>query len=150
MINLIADFAAEDIEHHLPNDEEEYTECDVTHGPSISKSSDHQNDLASDIDEQEQGVDNVENDEQWCRGCRIQSSPTLESTDRNTTSDEEHHERAQSQKPYRKSGTIFIDLEPDETVDEEASEQGGRQPSLDSNEIGVRSGSDGDDTRVQA
>ena len=59
MLYIFANGFAEDIQDDLTNDEKEYAKEDITERPAVFKCADDQYYLADDVDEEEDGVDNV-------------------------------------------------------------------------------------------
>ncbi len=63
MLDVVADAVAEDVENHLPDDEDEDAKGNVSQGPSILKSVDNKDNLHDHIYQQADPVDKVQHHE---------------------------------------------------------------------------------------
>lgn len=92
MLCSIADCAAENIENHLANDEEENAKADVSERPSILQRCRDKDDLRDDIDGKEYGVDEVKHHKESQCVCGRQA-PALERQKRDSPGQEKHADR---------------------------------------------------------
>lgn len=96
MLDTVADDVSKNVQDHLSNDEEENTEDDVAQWPAVLQCAQDEDYLADEVDEEKDCVDNVGEDENADGVLRIQTSPVLESEERDGAADDEHGERSQS------------------------------------------------------
>lgn len=137
MLDVIADCVAEDVENDLANDKEEDAKSNITKWPAVFKSSNNEDDLADDIDKEEDGVDNVGDDEDANRVLGAQTCPVLKSEQRHCTANDEHEQSAESQEPDGKGGAVLIQLKSDEAVDQETGTECRDKTILDGSEVGI-------------
>lgn len=149
MLDAVANGVAEDVQNDLSNDEEEDTENDVAEWPAILECAHNKDDLADEVDEQEDGVDDVGNDENadWVLG--IHTGPVLEREKRDGTADNEHGEGGQAQQPDRQGRAVFVQLEADKAVDEQAGAEGGYEAVLGGGEVRVGGRTRGSDAGIE-
>jgi len=138
VLDIVADRVAEHIQDHLPNDEEEDAKRDVTQWPAVLERADYEDDLAHNVDEQEDGVHDVGDDEDADGVDRAQAGPVLESQERDCAADNEHGERREAQQPDRECRPVFIQLESDEAIDQQTRAQSGCKAILCGGEVRVR------------
>lgn len=149
MLYAFANGVTEDIEDHLANDEEENAKQDVTQRPAVLQSSHYENDLADCVNEQTDGIDEVGDDKDANRVHGAQSGPAFESQEIDRATDDEHGEGAEPQQPDRKGGAVFIKLETDKAINQQASTQGGREAILGGGKIRVGSGTGRSDACIE-
>lgn len=99
VLDAIADGIAKDIQDDLSNDEEENTENNVAHWPAVLERAQNEDDLADEIDKQEDGVDNVCDNEDTDGVLSIQTGPVLESKEGDGSTNDEHAKGGQAQQP---------------------------------------------------
>lgn len=73
--NACTQLAADGVQDNLADDEEEDTEADVAEWPAVLQSAGDQQDLQDDVDEELDGVEQVEDDEQANSVRRTQTGP---------------------------------------------------------------------------
>lgn len=137
MHRALTDIRRENIQHNLSDDEKEHPKRDITQRPAVFKGADNEKELARDVDGDEDSVDDVQQYEQRGGFCRGQAGVGIESADGDGESDEAHDRRADAQEPDGEGGAVFVHLEADEAVDEEAGAGGRRQSRLNGDEPGV-------------
>ncbi|KAJ8114255.1 hypothetical protein OPT61_g3818 [Boeremia exigua] len=140
VLDSVADGVAEDIQNDLSNDEEENAKNNVTHRPAVLEGADNENDLADEIDEEEDGVDKVGNDEDADWVLSIQARPVLEGQKRNGAANDEHGQGSQAQQPDRQGGSILIQLKTNESVNQQASAKGRDESVLGGGKVWIGGG----------
>lgn len=120
MLNTITDGVAKDVQNDLPDNKEENAKNNIAHRPAVLKRAKNEDDLADEVDEEEDGVDNVCDHEDADGVLGIQTGPVLECEEGDGTANDEHAKRGQSQQPNRQCGTIFVQLKAYKTVDQQA------------------------------
>lgn len=100
MLDIIADCVAEDVEDDLANDEEEDSESNVAQRPAVLEGAHNEDNLADDVYEEENGVDDVGDDEDADGVGGAQTGPVFEREERDGAADDEHGEGAESQQPH--------------------------------------------------
>lgn len=108
MLDAFADWSAEYVKDDLPDNEHENSKEDVTQWPSLLQSAQNEYKLHDHVDSQEDSAEDVDHDEHsncvfWTKACDI-----LECQDTNREADEKHDEGADSEKPDRESGAVFV------------------------------------------
>jgi len=137
MLDAITDGVTKDVQNDLSNDKKEDAKHDVAQRPTILEGANNKNDLADEINEEKYGVDEVRDDKNADWVLRVQAGPILEGEKRNGASDDEHGQGGQSQQPDRQSCAVLVKLETNKPVDQQAGAESGREPVLDSGEVGV-------------
>lgn len=99
MLDIVANGVAEDVENDLANDEEEDSESDIAQWPAVLERADNKNDLADDVYEEEDGVDNVGDDKDADGVGGAQAGPVLEREQRDSAADDEHGKGREPQQP---------------------------------------------------
>ena len=117
MLDAVADGVAEDVQDDLADDEEEDAEDDVAERPAVLECAHDEDDLADEVDEEEDGVHDVCDHEDADGVLGIKTGPVFESEEGNGAADNEHAERSQSQQPDRQGGTVLVQRKSHETVD---------------------------------
>lgn len=117
VLNTITDGVTKDVQDDLSNNEEEDAKDDVAHGPAVFKRAKNEDNLADEVDEEEDGVHDVCDHEDADGVLGIKTGPVFESEEGNGAADNEHAERSQSQQPDRQGGTVLVQLKSHETVD---------------------------------
>lgn len=135
MCCAVADGVVEDIQEDLANDEKEDAKDDVSQRPAVLQRVDDQHKLQHDVDEKDNGVEEINDDKQADRFVGSQATPALECQERDGAGDDEHAEGAQAQQPDRQGRAVLVQLEADETVDQQADAQCRRQAVLGSSEV---------------
>jgi hypothetical protein len=120
MLNTITDSVAKDVQDDLPDNKEENAKDDIAHRPAVFERAKNKDDLADKVDEEEDGVDNVCNHEDADGVLSIQTGPVLECEEGDGTANDEHAKGGQTQQPNGQCGTILVQLEAYETVDQQA------------------------------
>jgi hypothetical protein len=92
VLHALTDLIAHDVENDLANDEEKDAKQDVAQRPTVLERTDDKNDLAGDVDEELDGVDNVEYDKNADGILRAQPAPAFESEEGYGAADNEHDE----------------------------------------------------------
>lgn len=124
------------IQDDLSDDEEERPKREIAQRPPILQSVQHQNDLHDKVHGQADGVDNVQDDEKaGCVGWR-ESRPSLERQEADGKADDENDQTAESQKPDRQGGPVFVQLKADKPVDQKTRAESARQTILHRREPG--------------
>lgn len=137
VLRAFADLVADDVENHLADDEEEDAEGDIAQRPAVLEGVRHEDDLHDDVDEQADGVEQVQHHEQADRVRRPQPGLALECQDRDGAGEEEHADGGAAQEPDGLRGAVLVELETDEAVDQEAGAEGGGEAVLHGGEVGV-------------
>jgi len=150
VVYRLTDLVGEGIQQNLAHGEEKHSKGDITQRPPILQCPQHQQDLTAHVDEQEQRVDNIHEHEERRSLCRVESSVAVEGADGDRACEKEHHERADAHQPDGESSAVFVDLEADEAIDQEAGARRGGQSGLRGDEIGIRLGADRDHAGVEA
>ncbi len=148
MLGALANRRPKDVERDLADDEEEDTQGDVSQRPSVLEGIDDQNDLQDDVDEETAAAEKVEHDEE-ADGLGWSQPPALEGQQRDGEREGEHDHRRSSQQPHRRLRAILVQLEPDETVDQQTHAQGRGQAALDGGDVGIDGRAGGSDTGVE-
>ena len=143
------DLVAKDIKNDLANDEEEGSKSDISKGPSILKRIRNENNLHDHIDQNTDPIDQIQNHKQTYRLHRSKPDLIHKSQDRHRARNKEHNDGTAAQQPDRLLGAILIQLEADETVDEQTGAQRRREAVLHRDEVGVHARRRGDDARIQ-
>ena len=94
VLDPLADSLTEQVHNDLTDDEEEDAKRNVSEWPSLLQCTRDQKDLHNDVDEEEDGAEDVDHNEQSDRVQRSKSCNTLESENTDSKADEEHDERA--------------------------------------------------------
>jgi hypothetical protein len=149
MLHAVADGVAEDVKNDLTNHEEEDAKRDVAQWPAILERAHNKDDLAGDVDKQENGVHNVGDDEDSNGVSGAQTGPVLEGEQRDSTTDQEHGEGAQAQQPDRQCCAVLVQLESDEAVDQQAGAECGCKAVLGGGKVWIRRGPGGSDAGVE-
>lgn len=102
----------------MADDEEASAEREVTKWPAVLQGVKHEDKLHDDVYGEADGRDQVQNHEEADSLCGPKASPALESRQRDEEGDDEEGKRDTAQEPDGERGTVLIQLEPDETVDE--------------------------------
>ena len=118
VLRRLADLVAEDIEDHLPDDEEEDPEEYMQQRPAILQRVGHEDDLHDGVDEEEDAVEKIQHHEQAHRIRGAEPGFALEGQDRDGERDEEHADGAAAQQPDRLPRAVLVELEADEAVDQ--------------------------------
>lgn len=137
MLDAITDGVTKHVQNNLSNDKKEDAKHDVAQRPTVLEGANNKNDLTDEIDEEKDGVDKVSDDKDADWVLRIQAGPILEGEKRDGASDDEHGQGGQSQQPDRQGRAVFVKLETNKSVDQQAGAESGREPVLDSGEVGV-------------
>lgn len=137
MLDTVADGVAKDVQNYLADNEEEDAKNDIAHRPAVLESAENENDLADEVNEEENGVHDVRNDEDADGVLSIQTGPVLESEKGDGTANDEHAERGQSQQPDRQCCSILVQLETNKSVDQQAGAERRDKTILNSGEVGV-------------
>lgn len=101
VLDTIADDVAKDVEDDLSDDEEENSKDDIAQWPAVLQRTQDKDDLADEVDEEEDGVDDVGDNEDANGVLSVQTGPVLECEEGDGAADDEHAERRQSQQPDR-------------------------------------------------
>lgn len=141
MLHIVADGFGEGVQQNLADDESCNAKADVPHGPTLLQSAENQHDLHDNVDEQEDGGEDVDNNEETDGVVRAQTGPSLESQQRDHEADDEHGQAANTQKPDRERRAIFIELKADKTVDHQANAGRACKAALHGDEISICFGS---------
>ena len=149
VLRALADRVADHVQNHLPDDEEEDPERDVAQGPAVLERVHHEDDLHDDVDEQADGVEQVQHHEQADRVRGCQPGFSLEGQDRDRAREQEHADGGAAEKPDGLRGAVLVELEADEAVDQEAGAEGGGEAVLHGGEVGVSVRARRDDARVE-
>ena len=96
MLDAVADGVAEDVQDDLADDEEEDAEHDVAERPAVLECAHDKDDLADEVDEEEDGVDDVCEDEDANGVLSVQTSPVLEGEKGDGAANDEHAEGGKS------------------------------------------------------
>lgn len=99
MLGAIANNVTENIQDDLSNHEEEHAKDDVTQRPAVLQCAQDKDDLADEVNEEKDSVDDVGDDENADGVLSVQTSPVLEGKKRDSTANDEHAERGQPQQP---------------------------------------------------
>ena len=137
MLDPVADGVAKDVQDDLSNDEEEDAENNVAQWPAVLERADDENNLADKVDEKENGVDYVRDNEDADRVLGIQTSPVLEGEEGDGATNNEHAQGGQSQQPDRQGRSVLIQLEANESIDQQAGAEGGDETVLGGSEVWV-------------
>lgn len=137
VLDTVADNVAEDVQNDLSNNEEEYTEDDVAQRPAVLQCAQDENDLADEVDEEKDGVDNVCDNKDADGVLSVQTSPVLEGEEGDGAANDEHAEGGQSQQPDRQCCSVLVQLETDKSVDQQAGAQRGDETILCGGEVWV-------------
>lgn len=141
MLHVRADGLGKCVKQNLSDDERANAESDVPQWPALKQGADNQHNLHDDVDEKEDGGENVDNDEESNRVVWVKTTPSLESEQGDHKADDEHGQTADAQQPDRKRCTVLIELETNETVDHQANAGRACETTLYGDEVGVSSGS---------
>lgn len=150
MADGCADLRADGVQNDLAHDEEEDAKGDVAQRPAVLQSPDDKEDLECDVDEKLNGVQQVQDDEETDGVGGSQTNPRLEGSKRNQEAYRKSRQRTNAQQPDGKKGAVFVQLKSDETVDQQASDQGRRQAVLHRYEVRVRGRARRNDTCINA
>ncbi|KAH6603697.1 hypothetical protein Trco_008472 [Trichoderma cornu-damae] len=143
-----ANLGAESIENDLPGDEEEDAKGDVAQGPPVLQRPNHKQDLHADVDEQLDGVEQIQDDEEPDGVGRTKPGPSLEGRQRDEEGDGKGNERAEPQHPHGERRAILVQLESDEAVDEQTRHDGAGQAVLHAGEVRERPAARGHDPGI--
>lgn len=97
----------------------------------------HEDELHDDVYGEADGRDKVQNHEEADGLGGTEAGPALERSQRDEERDDEEGEGDAAQEPDGERGAVLIQLEPDETVDEQAHTQCRREASLHSYKVGI-------------
>ena len=149
VLDAVADGVAEDVQDDLADDEEEDAEDDVAERPAVLECAHDEDDLADEVDEEEDGVHDVGDDEDadWVLG--VHTRPILKCEKGDGTANNEHGKGGQAQQPDRQGRAVFVQLETDKAVDEQAGAEGGYKAVLGSGEVRVRGRTRGSDAGIE-
>lgn len=144
-----ADRAAEEVEDHLPDDEEEDAEGDVPQRPAVLQRVRDEDDLHDGVDEQADAVEEVEHHEEPHGVGGPQPGEVLEGEEGDGEGDDEGAGGAAAQEPDGLPRAVLVELEADEAVDQQAGAERGGEAVLHGGEVGVGGGAGGDDAGVE-
>ena len=108
MLDAVADGVAEDVQDDLADDEEEDAEHDIAERPAVLECAHDEDDLADEVDEEEDGVDDVGNDEDADWVLSVHTRPILKCEKGDGTANNEHGKRGQAQQPDRQGRAVFV------------------------------------------
>lgn len=117
VLRRLAYWPAEDVEDHLPDDEEEDAEGDVPQRPAVLQRIRHEDDLHDGVDEQADAVEQVQHHKQPHGVGRPQPGEVLEREEGDGERDDECAGGAAAQEPDGLPRAVFVELEADEAVD---------------------------------
>lgn len=126
-----ANLCADGIQNDLADNEEEDTKGNVAQRPAVLQGSNDKKNLEGDVDEKLDGVKQVEYDEQSDGVGGAEACPRLEGRKRNQETDGKCYDAAYTEKPDGKRGAVFVQLESNKAVDQQASDECRRQAVLD-------------------
>lgn len=149
MLHGFADGAAEEVEDHLPDDEEEDAKRDVPQRPAVLQRVRDEDDLHDGVDEQADAVEQVEHDEQPHGVGGAQPGEVLEGEERDGEGEDEGAGGAAAQEPDGLPRAVLVELEADEAVHEQAGAERGGEAVLHGGEVGVCGRAGGDDAGVE-
>jgi hypothetical protein len=96
VLGAIADNVAKDVQDDLSNHKEEHAEDDVAQRPAVLQRTHDKDNLADEVDEEEDGVDDVGEDEDANGVLSVQTSPVLEGEKGDGAANDEHAEGGKS------------------------------------------------------
>ena len=149
MACTFTDLVAKDVKNDLANGEEEDPKRDIPQRPSILKRIRNKNDLHDHIDQHTDAIDQIQDDEQTDRLRRSKPNLIHKRQDRHGARNNKHGDGTRPQQPNGLLGAILVELEADETVDEQTGAQRRREAVLHRDEVRVRARGRGHDTRIQ-
>lgn len=149
VLDAVADGVTKDVQNDLSDDKKEDTKDNVTERPAVLKGTHNENDLADEVDEEEDCVDKIRDDEDANGVFGTQTSPVLESEEGDGASNDEHGEGGQAQEPDRQSCAVFIQLETNKAVDQQAGAEGRDEAILGGSKVWVGGGARRSDTGVE-
>lgn len=108
VVNRLTDPRAEGVENDLADDEEHRGGSEIPQRPAVLQSVHHEDDLHDEVDEQTDGVDDVQHNKQ-ARGIRRrQSRPALKREQRDDKRQRKHRHTGEPQQPNRQKRAVFI------------------------------------------
>ena len=149
MLYSIADLVAKHVQNHLANDKEEDAKGNLEQRPAILKRVCDEEDLHDNVYQQEYRVEQIKHDEEANRVGRTETCPSFEGEKGHCPADYEHSQRAQSQQPDGERRAIFVELKPNEAVDQEADAECRGKTILSRRKVWKRAGAGRNYTRIE-
>lgn len=137
MLDVFADDIAQNVQDDLANDEEEDAERNVAQWPAVLQCANDEDDLADNVDEEEDGVHDVGDNEDSDRVLGVETSPVLEGEEGDSAANNEHAKRAESQQPDGKCCAILVQLESNEAIDQQTGAEGRNETVLSGGEVRI-------------
>lgn len=97
VLHVRANGLGQGVKQDLANNEGENTEADVPQRPALLQGAHNQKSLHNDVDEEEDGGENVDDHEEANGVFRVQAAPALECEQSNDKADGEHGKTADAQ-----------------------------------------------------
>nr|GFD50062.1 hypothetical protein [Tanacetum cinerariifolium] len=108
VLHVVTDDLAEGVQQDLADDERDHSQDDVQQWPSLFQCSKHHNDLANNVDCQEDRAEKVDHDEESDGVLRPQSGPSLECQNRHRERYQKHDGAASVDQPDRKCRAVLV------------------------------------------
>ena len=144
----LANSRAQRVQNNLANNEEDDGKGDIAQRPSVLQCAHNEDDLHGKVNDELDGVQEVQDNKEADRVGRAKAGPRFEGSQGDQEGYDECDKRSQSEQPYRQRRTVFVQLKAHKSIDQKTGDERRNETRLHGDKVRVGTGSGRHDTGI--